>query len=43
VYLAACEREAAAKVAPGYRPAALPDHEAEIVAAHEGRRAIFAE
>jgi hypothetical protein len=31
-----CQREAAARVAPGYVPAALPDGHAEISASHSG-------
>jgi hypothetical protein len=33
-YLAQCQRESAALVAPEYRPAALPDHGSEIRVAH---------
>jgi hypothetical protein len=39
-YLAQCEREAAAKVAPAYTPAPLPDHNSEIMAKHEGRPTV---
>jgi hypothetical protein len=39
-YKAQCEREAAAKVTPEYRPAALPDHHSEIMAAHSGLPSI---
>jgi hypothetical protein len=39
-YLAQCEREAAAKVAPEYRPAALPDHHSEVMADHQGAPSI---
>jgi hypothetical protein len=39
-YKAQCEREAAAAVAPEYRPAALPDHSSEVMAAHQGAPSI---
>ncbi|HEY3034876.1 MAG TPA: hypothetical protein VGJ54_09475 [Streptosporangiaceae bacterium] len=39
-YKAQCEREAAALVAPEYRPAALPDHNSEVVAAHQGAPSV---
>jgi hypothetical protein len=39
-YLRQCEAQAAAKVAPEYRPAPLPDHNSEIMAAHGGLPSI---